>query len=451
VKALAPLFNDFDNFGHLVFPGGLLCIGFLEDWADRVHSMDLNDICAVNSVSGGECDAFKTLRGRGVKPVDADTSGALLAAAVRGHRENTQAYEAALAYEFRDDPFGPHEVRDVGYKRSPAGHLQAIEESGVPMLIRVGWLDAGTVNGAIGRFTTIANPQLVEIGPWDHGARNNADPFMPIDARIEPSRDQQYDELFQFFDRFLKQDPPDAVTSRIRYYTLGAEAWSETEVWPPGDFTNRTWYLAPNGSLDTAAPIADSAADHYAVDYEATTGRRNRWFTNGGAGDVVYPDRRDEDAKLLTYTSEPLERDVEITGHPLVTLHVTSTHTDGAFFVYLEDVAPDGRVTYITEGQLRAVMRKVSGEAPPYTKFGPYRTERRADALPLVPGEVAELTFDLWATSVLVRRGHRIRVAIAGADRDSFARYPRDGGVPTISVQRHRDAPSSISLPMRER
>ena len=61
----------------------------------------------------------------------------------------------------------------------------------------------------------------------------------------------------------------------------------------------------------------------------------------------------------------------------------------------------------------------------------------------------AELTFDLWATSVVIRRGHRIRVAIAGADKDTFLRYPRDGSVPTVTVERNQVHASRIRLPMR--
>jgi putative CocE/NonD family hydrolase len=146
-----------------------------------------------------------------------------------------------------------------------------------------------------------------------------------------------------------------------------------------------------------------------------------------------------------------MERDVQITGHPLVNLYVSSTEIDGAFIVYLENVAPDGRVTYITEGQLRGVMRKVTDEPSPYEKLGPHRTERRPDAMPLVPGEVAELTFELWATSALIRKGHRIRVAVAGADADSFLRYPKSGEVPTLNVERNQLHPSCVRLPMKER
>ena len=77
-------------------------------------------------------------------------------------------------------------------------------------------------------------------------------------------------------------------------------------------------------------------------------------------------------------------------------------------------------------------MRAVTEDPPLYRKYGPHRSESRADALPLVPGEVAELSFDLWATSVLFRAGHRIRVALAGADADTFLRYPRNGRRPGV-------------------
>ena len=65
--------------------------------------------------------------------------------------------------------------------------------------------------------------------------------------------------------------------------------------------------------------------------------------------------------------------------------------------------------------------------------------------MPLVTGEVAELRFGLLPTSCRVRRGHRLRVAIAGHDKDTFARIP-DGGVPTIGVQRNARHPSHIDL-----
>ena len=81
-----------------------------------------------------------------------------------------------------------------------------------------------------------------------------------------------------------------------------------------------------------------------------------------------YPDRSQQDARLLTYTSAALDRAIEVTGHPVVSLFISSTADDGTVFVYLEDVDSRGRVAYVTEGQLRIF---IVGSAP-----APLRTGR---------------------------------------------------------------------------
>ena len=68
----------------------------------------------------------------------------------------------------------------------------------------------------------------------------------------------------------------------------------------------------------------------------------------------------------------------------------------------------------------------------------------------LKPGGVAELKFGLQPISVLIRRGHRLRIAIAGHDKDTFIRTPADG-TPMIAVQRNKAAFSSIELPIVKR
>ncbi len=382
--------------------------------------------------------------------MDGEDGEALLAEAVLEHRANVRVDVAAKSYEFRGDPWGPKGRTDVHIVMVPSGNLSKIEDSGTAIFTRVGWLDAATANGALSRFNSISNPQKVVIGALSHGGGYDADPFHPKDASPDPTRDRQRENLIAFFDNFLQSETPSPMESEITYYTFGSGHWSTTSVWPPSGFTDTEWYFGRGHTLGRSAPADSDGSDRYKVDFRATTGEQNRWHTQMGGGDVIYSDRAKEDEKLLAYTSAPMETDVEITGHPLVTLHIRSTHEDAALFVYLEDVAPDGRVTYITEGQLRAVSRKTSSDKPPYHHYGPYRTFARKDAEKLVPGEVAELVFDLWATSVLIQKGHRIRVAIAGADADNFGRYPPTGD-PTITVERNREYPSRISLPMAKR
>ncbi len=107
-----------------------------------------------------------------------------------------------------------------------------------------------------------------------------------------------------------------------------------------------------------------------------------------------------------------------------MTLYLSSSEDDGILFVYLEDEIPGGKVTYITEGQLRLIHRKVSGEKPLYNLQVPYHSFKREDVLPLAPGEVVEVSFGLLPVAALVRKGHRLRLGIAGHDAGNFAPIP---------------------------
>jgi len=207
-----------------------------------------------------------------------------------------------------------------------------------------------------------------------------------------------------------------------------------------------TYYFNADRSLSLDRPDGEAARDTYRVDYTAGSGEHSRWRNQAATDAAVrYMDRSRQDMKLLVYTSRPLDRTLEVTGHPVVTLFVVSSAADGYFFVYLEDVDEHGQVAYITEGQLRALHRKLSDDPPPYRCVLPYRTFMRKDALPLVPGEVAELVFDLLPTSYLFKVGHRIRIALAGADSSHFA-IPR-GEPPTLQICRSRAHASRLDLP----
>jgi hypothetical protein len=127
---------------------------------------------------------------------------------------------------------------------------------------------------------------------------------------------------------------------------------------------------------------------------------------------------------------------------------MSSTTSDGALHAYLEDVSPEGRVTYVDEGIFRVIHRKeVDPKSLPYEPLGPAHSFLRKDAEPLTPGEVARIRFSLYPTSVLLRKGHRVRVALAGADASRFQRYPAEG-TSTWTLYREEQRASFIELPV---
>jgi uncharacterized protein len=196
------------------------------------------------------------------------------------------------------------------------------------------------------------------------------------------------------------------------------------------------------------APDTAAGSDDYRIDYTVTLGASNRWTaTAGGAPGPVrdYPDLKEHDRRSLTYTTPALAAPMEVTGHPTVRLWLSTTEPDADVFVTLEDVRPDGYSDYVTEGRLRASHRLLA-EAP-YDRLGlPYHRSFAEDRLPMT-AEPALLQFDLLPTSKIFRLGHRIRIAITGADYGNFA-TPVVLPPPGLRVHRGPGRVSSVSLPV---
>lgn len=384
----------------------------------------------------------------GVQRVDADRDGTQLAQIVR-HHDNVDIAKALGTVEFRDDPLTP-ELGSIRFADiSPYGLKSKIEASHVPMMVWCGWLDANSCQGALIRYRTLSNPQVVVIGPLSHGGSFNVDPFAANHLPPVPTRQEQLEMEANFFAQTLANETPAKLGSSIQYYTMGEGKWHTTTVWPPEGLSNETLFFAEGNTLTATAPANQGGADSYRVDLTASSGSQTRWHTQLGGGDVVYGDRAAADKKLLKYTSPPLETDLEITGSPVLTLQIASTISDGAIHAYLEDVAPTGRVTYLDEGVFRVIHRKETDpRSLPYESLGPAHSFRREDAAPMKPGEATSIRFSLLPTSVLLRKGHSIRIALAGADAGLFQTYPASGA-PEWTVYRDAERSSFLELPAK--
>jgi putative CocE/NonD family hydrolase len=439
VRAAIPMFNHPDAYTDIAMPGGVLNQRFLRDWSHFDATLDRNMLPE-------EYGFLARLIIKGVKPVDADRR--LLQEAVSGHAVNGNVSSLAQGVSFRDER--PEGLTVSADEMTVKRFTHQIDKSGVATFGWGSWMDAGTADAVLRRFMTFDTAQRAVIGAWEHGGRFHASPYQPANLVADPPLPDQWAEMVRFFDMHLK-DADNGVRPEklLFYYTMGEERWKKSAVWPPRGTVTRRWYLGEENGLSQQEPAAETGVDRYAVDFEASTGDHNRWWEMGGIWDhsVIYGDRADETERLLTYTTEPLVEDMEITGYPVVTLYVASTEPDGVIIVYLEDVDENGRITYVTEGQLRVIHRQVSSEPSPYQTLVPYHTFKEADAMPLAPGEVAEITFGLQPTSVLIKKGHRIRIAIAGHDAGTFVRIPAEG-VPILTVQRNSVYPSNIDLPI---
>ncbi len=432
VKAVAPMFSLYDVYEDIILPGGIHLEWFTRVWGKRTASMDKNRL--------GEVVWYAPLFTKGVAKVDGDRGRKLLRQAVKEHQDNYRVHREASQITFRDDVSKEGLYLD---SFSPHSYLKEIRGSGAAIYSYSGWFDGGYSHAAIKRYLTVGGPKdKLTLGPWDHGGAHHV---LPLNGTLEADFNH-LGELIRFLDFHLKgidtgiyDEPP------VQYYTMGENRWKSADTWPPPGAIPIPLYLSSDHTLSTSLPT-ESESDEYRVDLSAGTGQTTRWRCLAEPIAVSYPDRKERDRKLLVYETGPLDRNMEVTGHPVVTLYLDSSMTDAQVFVYLEDVDEKGRVGYITEGMLRATHRKLSKEEPPYKIPAPYRTFLRKESRPLVPGEVAELTFGLLPVSHLFKKGHRIRIAIAGADADLFE--PLHGEPPVIHLHRGAEHPSHISLPV---
>jgi uncharacterized protein len=447
LKAVAPGYDDFDPLLFNAMPGGAFNTGFVTKWSNLNIALDANDICALAETTGLMCWLTKMWT-PGVKRVDADNNSTQLDEILK-NRKSSNTLEFLEGIVYRDDIGKKAQgisIADV----SPSSPAQRplVEKYKVPMLVFAGWLDGASGEGALRRFATLNTPHEVYLGMFSHGGGFDTDPLAPLDGPLDMSVEKQMEILTGFFEKYLRSEPTQPVHYKtLHYFTAGARTWSTTNHWPIS--TNpTTLFFGEGNALISARPTSTDATDRYTVDYSASIGKETRYHTQQGGPDVRYPDRKKQGEKLLSYVGEPIEEPLTITGAPIVTVNLASTQSDGVIIAYLETVAPDGTVNYITEGLLRVIHHRETESLLPYADFGVKRSFLRKDASPLIPGEITQIRIPLFSTSIKLPKGYRLKVSLAGAAEGLFDRYPASKPAQVWTVARSATKPSSIELPI---
>lgn len=416
-----------DPYRHLFFPGGVANAMMRDLWGAAVAGKDRSVACIADAAA---CAGMIH-----IGPVDGDESYAEARTALRDHLANARLDIDLLGVTYADDPLPGRNFSIAGM--GTVARADAVRKARVPAQVWGSWLDAGTAQSALERFALSKGvPVEVRITAASHGAYAGADPFKPQPQPPVPSVQRQFDLLADFADRALAG----AATRTIRYAILGTDVWRQTSVWPPVGIEPRRFYLGENDLRDKAG--ASEITVSYKVDFNATTGAANRWTANTGVipNYAGWPNRN---TSLARFTSAPFTQDFELAGAPRIALTLSSTHEDGAVFAYLAVQRPDGRLVYLTEGMLRVLHRRVREEGGALE-----RSFRRADVHPMVPGEMARIVFDAFPVAARIAAGDRLVLLLAGADRDTFARYPTTGD-PIWSLDVGGADASFIDIPLR--
>jgi putative CocE/NonD family hydrolase len=255
------------------------------------------------------------------------------------------------------------------------------------------------------------------IGPWAHSS------FGLFGASVR--------ESLAWFNAHLLGDSGQLRKWPVRIFVTGANEWRSLPDWPPPDIHPQRFYLQPGSGLAPNLPGA-SEPDRYRYDpADPTPSLAGPVLT----GKSLPTDNRPLEARpdVLTYTSAPLEQDLEVIGPIQADLFVRSSleHTD--FFARLCDVDQRGKSLNVCDALLRV---------------------RPGQPAPAADG-VLHITIDLWPTAHHFQRGHRLRVQVSSGAHPRYARNTGSGEplgtatkllVADQSIYHDPDHPSAIVL-----
>ena len=354
----------------------------------------------------------------------------------------------------------------------------------VPAVHMASWYDPYSQT-AIDNFTALApikhGPIKLVLGPWTHGQRSvtyAGDADFGAEAVLDGHVGPDYFTLRRdWFDRHMlgREDAPEHLPAPVRIFVMGGGSglrtaegrldhggrWRDEQAWPPARARDVAMFLHRDGSLRKTPPAAGIEPLSYDFDPADPVPTIGGAIASGapvmfaGGYDqretetlfgARHPGRALADrADVLVFETEPLARDVEVTGNVVAHLHIASSAVDTDFTIKLVDVYPpnsdypQGYALNLAHGILRARFRN-SFEHPQ----------------PLEPGKVHALTVRAFPTSNLFRAGHRIRIEVSSSNFPHFDVNPnsdwRVADAPPVvarnSVFVDRDHPSCVALPI---
>jgi len=237
---------DYDVYRHLMAPGGIVNTWMAQVWGELTGAQDRND---AESLFAGRPDEMIN-NVIGVRPVDADKDGAMLAEAIADHQTNFNTQNAVRLFEFADStiPGRP----DLSIKFISIYHYQdEMQASATPIVYRAGWYDSGTALGAMSIFTSLSNPKRIIVGPWNHVGNYRADPFQAGDGTTPKAipMESVYALATASLDASFKEDATPLEMDVLEYYTLGENKWKSTHVWPLPETRMERMYLSADSTL----------------------------------------------------------------------------------------------------------------------------------------------------------------------------------------------------------
>ena len=292
-----------------------------------------------------------------------------------------------------------HPTRD-GYWEKIDGN-DRYKQLHAPALLMAGWFDP-FLPSQLNDFIRIksdapkkvaANTHLI-IGPWAHA-------YAPRLPGVEAIGNYRLDSIapsIPWFDKHLKGKPTPPFAP-VQIFVMGKNEWLEEQEWPLARTSFTPYYFTPNG----LTPAQPSEQTELTYEHDPTRPVPSR----GGAmlGPRAGPRQQDLKSRpdVLVFVTEPFKEELELTGPIRAVLYVKTSAPNTDFVVTLMDVHPNGSAFKISEGILRR----------------PYKVPSK---------EPVRIEIELWPTSIVLGKNHRLRVHFSSSSYPRFDVNPNTGG-----------------------
>jgi putative CocE/NonD family hydrolase len=372
------------DFHEMFYPGGAFSLQSALAWAARSHdTKDLPDW-----PSAGEINRAAT--GLPLRDADRRATG-------------------------KDVPFFKdwvdHPDRDAFWTNVDGENR--VQSLRAPVLLMAGWYDP-FLPAQLNDFMhvrqledrRVAGGSRLIIGPWTHADEVT----FPDGKKAENFRRKSLALSLPWFDENSGAAVSQSDRSPVTLFVMGKNEWRAEQEWPLARTRYTPYFLssegaansaAGDGALNANAPTTQEPPDSFIYDPLKPVPTSGGPMIGPGAG-IARQNEIENRHDVLVYTAPSLDRDVEVTGPVSLILYVSTTAPDTDFTAKLVDVHQDGSAFNISDG----ILRHSYPEREPSAHL------------------IHEIHIDLWPTSMVFFKGHRIRLEISSSNFPRFDRNP---------------------------
>ena len=285
----------------------------------------------------------------------------------------------------------------------------------IPIYHLGGWFDV-FLNGTLkfyqgvsknGKSDKTKQNQRLIVGPWVHGPTNINNRFAG-EFDFGPDAALDFNELrLPWFDFWLKgKNNGIDETKKINFFVMGKNEWKQADEWPLKNTTYTKYYFNKKLNSEIKSLYSGTLSDKKEIENSqlSFTNNLNNPVPSLGGNTLSIPngvfEHSSVDKQCITFSTNPLENELEVTGPVSAEIYVNSDQENSDWVVRLCDVDQSGYSRLVCDGIFRSHATS---------------------------GEIQKIKIDMWATSNMFLKGHRLRISVTSSCFPRFDRALNNG------------------------